>query len=135
MIYGVYLPNSTPIHEDKAIAFLHELHNNGHTDFLENYHDNLEMNDNDYPFKNWIENYQNDNGNHGLAAFLADVIALQENVHLYVPDDDEHLGMELNTPWSFNDTEKDLSSEKYKALLQTYLSKVIENPPSIGWYS
>lgn len=126
IMYGVSLAD-IKINEDKAIAFLHELADNGYDCYLSDYMESVENYDIS-TFSEWVDDFESD-GYFGLSAFLWRIIKTLENINIDVESEEgcEYLGLLLRLPWDFNQKTRNITIEGYNNILRKYINKVTDD--------
>lgn len=93
-------------------------------DEVENMEENI--NENGMDVFEWIDNYDNGFGYHGLSAMLADIINKREGVEFSAYDSIRNgcIYISANYPWHFNEKEKQLTSASFSDIICKYLSQI-----------
>lgn len=116
--YGVDL-SKLNFDEEKMEAFIKK--------YLPDFAEEIEMND--VPVFECVDNYSNSFGYYGLSALLVDVINEQEKINLSAYDSIPNgcIYIPANYPWHFNENEKQLTAKSTQEILEKYLSKITDD--------
>lgn len=77
----------------------------------------------------WIDDYENDFGYHGLSAMLVDIINEHEGIELAAYDDIPNgcIYIPDQQPWQFNEKEKTLTPDSIQEIFEKYLNQITED--------
>lgn len=78
------------------------------------------------PFNKWVENYEDDCGNYGFAAFLADLIKAETGIRIscdYTTDGNMAVGIKLLPPWCYERKLKSLKKRDFLEILMDFTSR------------
>lgn len=115
---------------DKQIAFIKKYLPADYEEMQENGEDNCDMSNTaeymDY-CRNWIEDFENDNGDTGFGALLAK--GIQENEEGFYPgyfynDGYGAIMYEDRLPWEMTDRVKNMTAEDMEAIFKKYLNEL-----------
>lgn len=140
MLYGIRIDNHRPCDHNGAMAILQELKENGWDDLLENYEVNRLDNkkadpSRPYTFNDWIENYQDDAGDYGPAAFLRDAIHFLEGIYLDIKPYETYdcIGISPMLPWDYSRHIANLNAKQYRKILSNYTQRLYGRPLPIKY--
>ena len=104
-----------------------------HRDFKEyvNYDDSETQEELEYWKKEWFLAYDS-MGYHGLGAFLHDVIKKEEDIDLDMGDSNGFiLGIAPNLPWYYSENIRNLTNDKFCALIADYVKRISDHVPAV----
>ena len=81
----------------------------------------------------WVDNYE-ENGGYGLGALLYAAIEKSENcdISVDIPSDGlTYLGLQIDLPWKYKDSTRNMTEEEYNAILAKYVNMVTDEEIAI----
>lgn len=118
---------------DKVEKLLESYDSSLHRDFKEyvNYDDSETQEELEYWKKEWFLAYDS-MGYHGLGAFLHDVIKKEEDIDLDMGDSNGFiLGIAPNLPWYYSENIRNLTNDKFCALIADYVKRISDHVPTV----
>lgn len=89
------------------------------------------------PFNEWVENYEDDCGNYGFAAFLTDLIKAETGIRIscdYTTDGNIAVGIKLLPPWSYEKKLKAMKKRDFIKTLTDFTSRFTDEIFSLGYH-
>lgn len=85
----------------------------------------------------WLDNYDDNLGNTGIAALLKDAISEIDKINITcdMPNETPYLGIQADAPWLFNQKTKNLTSEEFQKILCNYTQRLTDKKFDVKWYS
>lgn len=134
LIYGIRMSEiDSEINWDKVEKLLESYDSSLYEDFKEDvYSDDVSsLEEQEYWKKEWFREYHS-SSYHGLGAFLHDVIADEEHIDLDMEDSTGFvLGLSPNLPWYYPENIRNLTNDKFCALMTKYVKMISDHAPTI----
>ena len=137
LIYGICVDEikNNEINWDKVENLLESYDSSLYGDFKEyvnyDYDDSETPEEQEYWKKEWFLAYDS-MGYHGLGAFLHDVIEEEEHINLDMGYSNGFvLGLSPDLPWYYPENIRNLTNDKFCALMTKYVKMISDHAPTI----